>query len=57
MPDLEALNRDPTLDALEQQLVRDNPPTQRTYVGGSVIGQDCEKSPLVFVPLGVGKCF
>ena len=41
---LEELNRDPTLDALDQQLIRDNPPTQRTYVGGSVIGQDCERA-------------
>ena len=43
MPDLSALERDPTIDALKQQLVRDNPPTQRVYLGGSVIGRECER--------------
>ena len=40
MVDLTAIERDPTLDALKQQLVRDNPPTQRVYLGGSAIGRE-----------------
>lgn len=43
MPDLAVLNKDPTLEALEQQLVLDNPAQQRTYIGGSVIGRECER--------------
>ena len=43
MPDLSEIERDPTLDALKQQLVRDNPPQQRVYLGGSVVGRECER--------------
>ena len=43
MPNLSVIERDPTLDALKQQLVRDNPPQQRVYLGGSVIGRECER--------------
>ena len=39
--DLFPLGSDPTLEALNQQLIRDNPQTQRVYLGGSAIGKAC----------------
>ena len=38
-----AVITDPTIEALRQQMVRDFEPSQRTYLGGSVIGRDCER--------------
>ena len=35
--------RDPTLDAVDQEIVRQNPPQQRPYVGASVLGRDCSR--------------
>ena len=35
--------RDPTLDAVDQEIVRKNPPTQRYHLGASILGRECER--------------
>ena len=43
MVDVTEFATDPTLEALRQEMVRAEPPSQRVYLGGSAIGKPCER--------------